>query len=188
MIILTKNRIIEKGDEFRHTDGRWIPVPDKNVGLQVLFSEYKEVRRPREEPKNGSTAVIVVNEKITRDVSETNRKLPTVISKKAHENADNGNITMMPATKVVVPALHNEKKISFVDRYPLPIWIGRNGTYYNRGLMLYHRTGSHEGIIKMVPVGLRGEARNALIEFPVEVIPDVIEFLQRHQPTTTGGK
>jgi hypothetical protein len=51
MNILTKNRIIEKGDEFRHTDGRWLPVPAKKVGLQILFSDYKEVRRPSEEPQ-----------------------------------------------------------------------------------------------------------------------------------------
>src|SRR5262249_32056807 len=50
MNILTKNRIIEKGDEFRHADGRWMPIPDANIGLQIMFSKYTEVRRPGEEP------------------------------------------------------------------------------------------------------------------------------------------
>jgi hypothetical protein len=59
MNTLTKNRIIEKGDEFRHKDGRWMPVPDKNVGLQIMFSEYKEVRRPSETPPKDFPAPVL---------------------------------------------------------------------------------------------------------------------------------
>lgn len=58
MSILTKNRILQKGDEF--FDGaHWKAVPAKDHGIQILFTKYDKVRRPGEpDPKpqgNGKT-------------------------------------------------------------------------------------------------------------------------------------
>jgi hypothetical protein len=51
MNILTKNRILQKGDEYRSNgNGEWKPVPKDNFGLQIEFTDYKEVRRPSEQP------------------------------------------------------------------------------------------------------------------------------------------
>lgn len=50
MNILTPNRIIEAGDEYRNGDG-WKPIPAKDIGLQIRFTPYKEVRRSTESPK-----------------------------------------------------------------------------------------------------------------------------------------
>jgi hypothetical protein len=52
MNTLTKNRILQKGDEYRD-NGTWKPVADKDFGLQVMFTPYKEVRRPSEKPPKG---------------------------------------------------------------------------------------------------------------------------------------
>jgi hypothetical protein len=49
MNTLTKNRILQKGDEYRD-NGAWKPVPKDNFGLQVQFTDYMEVRRPSETP------------------------------------------------------------------------------------------------------------------------------------------
>ena len=51
MNTLTKNRILQKGDEYRN-NGEWKSVPKENFGLQIQFTDYKEVRRPSETPQN----------------------------------------------------------------------------------------------------------------------------------------
>jgi hypothetical protein len=50
MNTLTKNRILQKGDEYRD-NGEWKPVPKENIGLQVMFTPYPECRRPSEKPQ-----------------------------------------------------------------------------------------------------------------------------------------
>jgi hypothetical protein len=50
MNTLTKNRILQKGDEYRQ-NGAWKPVPKDDFGLQVQFTDYAEVRRPSETPQ-----------------------------------------------------------------------------------------------------------------------------------------
>lgn len=52
MNTLTKNRILQKGDEyFEPKKGKgWTAVPSENFGLQIQFTDYKEVRRPSEQP------------------------------------------------------------------------------------------------------------------------------------------
>jgi hypothetical protein len=59
-------------------------------------------------------------------------------------------------------------------------WIGRNGTFKCRGLSIYKHG---KGVIKMVPVGKRGEAKNAEIEFPVNAIGQIVDFLNKQKPT-----
>jgi hypothetical protein len=57
MNTLTKNRILQKGDEYRN-NGEWKSVPKENFGLQIQFTDYKEVRRPSEQPfQQGSETV-----------------------------------------------------------------------------------------------------------------------------------
>jgi hypothetical protein len=51
MTTLTKNRILEKGDQFFNGTG-WVPVPATDLGLQVQFVKYKEIRRPSEAGKD----------------------------------------------------------------------------------------------------------------------------------------
>lgn len=47
MNTLTKNRILQKGDEY--LDGeKWKAVPSNDYGLQIMFTKYAEVRRPSE--------------------------------------------------------------------------------------------------------------------------------------------
>ena len=38
-----------KGDEYRD-NGTWKPVPADDIGSQIMFTKYTEVRRPSEEP------------------------------------------------------------------------------------------------------------------------------------------
>lgn len=114
MNILTKNRILQKGDEYRN-NGEWKAVPEKNYGLQIQFTDYKEVRRPSETPfvHGGAPAIpcepksrgaeTVKSKTRTPDAEKVNvpvptpsgtgatpshdhlaSYLPTIISKKAH--------------------------------------------------------------------------------------------------------
>lgn len=50
MSILTNNRILQEGDEYKD-NGKWKPIPKKSVGLLVEFAKFKEVRRPSETAK-----------------------------------------------------------------------------------------------------------------------------------------
>jgi hypothetical protein len=113
MNTLTSNRIIEKGDEYRD-NGTWRPVPDNDIGLQIAFTKYSEVRRPsetlRETPETAKDArtevaespvsptpislklegsnppVAAEGEQVTphRVAPVRSESLPTVVSKKAH--------------------------------------------------------------------------------------------------------
>jgi hypothetical protein len=47
MSILTKNRILQRGDQF-YDGANWKDVPAKDHGIQILFTKYDKVRRPSE--------------------------------------------------------------------------------------------------------------------------------------------
>jgi hypothetical protein len=111
---LTKNRILQEGDEYKD-NGAWKPVPKDNLGLQVMFTPSKEVRRPSEKPSlretpetarpteapkravsptlispkqaagKIATPVAAESEKVPVPThSGTGHTLPTIVSKKAH--------------------------------------------------------------------------------------------------------
>lgn len=50
MNTLTKNRILQKGDEYLTNSGDWKKVPDCDIGMLIQFTQYTEVRRPSEQP------------------------------------------------------------------------------------------------------------------------------------------
>jgi hypothetical protein len=188
MNTLTKNRIIEKGDEFRNKDGTWQPVPDKAVGLQIMFTPYTEVRRPSEAPfkkevlaqsDNGNVTLAPPDAEVAKRVAfvkrvaagepmpHENSHLPTVISPKAH--------TRKPHLALPRAIVLDMADVKYTDLSAIPNWIGRNGTYKAIGLNLY-RTKSD--VIQLRPIGKRGVARNALIEFPAADIPKIMEWLE----------
>lgn len=136
------------------------------------------------------------------------KELPTVVSTKAHTRNPEGHghkkhlhltatakaikaiMSAMPPPPIVKPlpstvaACANETVIP----YPAPsaarrspIWTGRNGTFVARKLNVIAGTGASEGIIKLIPEGKRGMARNAVIEFPASIIPQLTDWLLRHQ-------
>jgi hypothetical protein len=49
MNTLTKNRILEPGDEYKDGD-KWKAIPKIDLGLQIMFTKYEQVRRPSEKP------------------------------------------------------------------------------------------------------------------------------------------
>lgn len=244
MNTLTKNRILQDGDEYLDFDkGEWKPVPATDFGLQIMFTKYGEVRRPSETPSaNGagetpapqrSTATVAapsVENKPTasplpreypapKPLSMTMTKsgkakaLPTVVSAKAHTlpplRLTRAEIRMTkPLTRAdyskAAKAAKAAKKVTSgkipasagVKVTPLPtslsvsypaspecVWTGRNGTFTARALNM-HVTPSGE-VIQIVPQGKRGAAKSAIIEFPASIIPQVVDWLLRQQPTPT---
>ncbi len=117
--------------------------------------------------------------------------LPTVVSTKAHtkemtplEYLQTLAKTKAADPKPVVLAGTTETRANITwpmhsKAMPECQWIGRNGTFRCRGINIYQHG---KGIIKFVPVGARGEAKNAEIEFPAAAIPQVINFLNKHKP------
>lgn len=194
MNVLTKNRIIEKGDEFHAKDGRWMPVPDKNVGLQIMFSEYKEVRRPSEKPisiispdsDGKSIGTKAEKEKTPVPIPSgaggtlhDTSYLPTVVSKKAHtELVHDPALDAMEAEQAglakVVISFVPPAAIEYSDLSAMPGWIGRNGTFKATGLNVQRMPND---LIQLRPIGKRGLAKNALIEIPVADIPTLIARL-----------
>jgi hypothetical protein len=201
MNTLSKNRIIEKGDEFRHTDGRWLPVPDGNVGLQIMYSEYKEVRRPSEANITLAPPTPERMAELEREQEQADRKkraalpaenshLPTVVSKKAHTEPTNnrGFPLHKPPTKPY-PADPEAKSpvsilggaiINYTDLSAMPEWIGRNGTFKATGLDVQR---TKNDLIQFRPIGKRGLAKNALIEIPIKDIAALLSALTREKET-----
>jgi hypothetical protein len=204
MNTLTPNRILKEGDEYRK-NGTWLPVPKDDYGLQIMFTKYAEVRRPSEKaisPDGGASVPAVKAEKVNVPaptpsgagatpavLKQLDRHgLPTVVSKKAHllvRHEDGKPIfkeptSTTPTPKPVVLSGTTETRAGITWHSKLEPecrWIGRNGTFKCRGVNLEFRK---QGTIAVLPVGARGEAKNAEIEFPVNAIPQVIDFLQKH--------
>lgn len=198
MNILTENRIIEAGDEYRNNGDAWKPVPFKDVGLQVRFTDYKEVRRPKEQ-----STVTVTLPSISPDSETPMPKAAEIVTAKAE--SDNAPVPSHSGTGDTLPTVISPKAHKGTTRHPTiyetiidytpsianrpPKWIGRNGTFIARGLRIRVGSGGFDnGIVGMVPVGKRGLARNAIIEFPAEIIPHVIEFLEKHRPQNEKHK
>lgn len=239
MNTLTPNRIIEKGDEYFQS-GEWHPVPPNDIGLQIQFTKYKEVRRPSEKatpispkppqaakaeakqvpasgvsPAGGESPNITLTPVKPRPLSETfgkkpkaakAKELPTVISQVAH-GKERFRVGLTPRSKAALKAIVADAEarvihgistkeaiklskptskgvyadilIPYTDLSALPNWIGRNGRFKAIGIKL---TATPAGLIQVVPVGARGVAKNALIEFPATEISKVVDFLLRHQP------
>lgn len=204
MNTLTKNRILEAGDEYRD-NGTWKAIPPKDLGLQIMFTKYSEVRRPSEEPlktispdseklMQGTPAAIVTDKAEAKQVPASGvspaggESLPTIISKRAHCAA----IPKVPLPKVVpwtlsMPVANGVLEIPFPAGSPPTQWIGRNGTFYAKGvhLQVIEHLMEEDNIIQIRPKGARGLAKNALIEFPASIIPQVVDWLIRMQPATT---
>lgn len=88
-------------------------------------------------------------------------------------------VERQPKLKPVTSPLNTEIPFSPTD--PPCIWIGRNGTFRQQGVNIYaHNSGK---VIKIVPTGKRGAAKNAQIEFPASAIPQIIDFLNKHNKT-----
>lgn len=223
MNTLTKNRILQKGDEYSD-NGTWKAVPKEDFGLQVMFTKYTQVRRPGEKPilretpatvKDAPTEVpkrvaspnpispdsekpeatrpsAIVTAKAESDSSPVpshsgtgQRSLPTVVSKKAHTHCAAPNVILTPAVAAVKKAiLSGMIEIPFPSTYPDCPWTGRNGTFYARAIDFHVREDLDpaDNVIEIRPVGKRGLAQNAVIRFPASIIPQVVDWLLRHQP------
>jgi hypothetical protein len=215
MNTLTANRILQKGDEYRD-NGTWKPVPANDYGLQIMFTTYKEVRRPTETPfvHGGAPAVRVEPEKPapkaekvtpvpTAPLAQSEKEivdagLPTFVSRKAHlsgvtvsktgliekihktlretpetSKADSTEVAKSPASPT--PPAYAE--ITFPAGAPRTIWTGRNGTFNSVAVNLHRYKGTD--VCAIIPQGKRGVAKNAIIEFPITAIPQMIDFLKR---------
>lgn len=237
MNTLTKNRILEAGDEYR-ANGIWKPVPDTDIGLQIGFTKYSEVRRPSEAPPATPHGVPYTPEVAdylkaqqqqepftpwqdlltekqkaelpphlqqgSQTVRQESAKLPIAgsipapaskpISPNAPEAPKAEDETSTPAATHPVAGgsptaedillkmpLHRvglgTSQDSIIVKYPKGndcIWTGRNGTFNGVALEAM----SFNDKIMLSPMGKRGVG-NCTIQFPVSVIPDLIDWLQR---------
>jgi hypothetical protein len=88
MTTLTPNRIIEKGDQY--LDGeKWKPVPEIDIGLQIQFTDYAQVRRPSEAPPHTTLSpeqyakLKPASPKPLRETPDTAKESPTEAPKRA---------------------------------------------------------------------------------------------------------
>ena len=205
MNTLTKNRIIAEGDEYLNANGQWYSVLPSDIGLQVMFSKRSQVRRPSENPSTtplAQTCTLTPSKdcKGAPEKGTATTQTPTVApTAKADLPVPNGLVeTLEKLTKDMekerlekkrVIALKESRRIATASpssdrlnvKYPMRFsgcrWIGRNGTYNQVAINLIRNNGT----IRVVPQGVRGEAKNAQIEFPVEVIPQLTDWLIQQQ-------
>ena len=218
-----------KGDEYRD-NGTWKPVSADDIGSQIMFTKYTEVRRPSEEPfkaispDNVATAKAAPNvakaEKVItpvptpsgtgethqRTVADLKRILehPSTVIVETDAAKKTGLLTAIKKTLRETPETVNEERTEVAkspasptlpthasvtwdtDKEPSCRWIGRNGTFQCRGVNIELRKGisPSKDVIAVLPVGKRGEAKNAEIEFPVNAIPQIIDFLKQTYDNT----
>lgn len=219
MNILTPNRILEAGDEYRD-NGTWKPITPEDIGTQVMFSSYKEVRRPKEQGSQverhqsakleiegsiPSPALQSPDETLARIEAELIRERDLTISPNGERSlqtaserpSSDGAKAKTDALPAASTVTEKAEKVNVPTPTPSGVgttpsgaisigfdkkhgcrWIGRNGTFYQQGIGFY----ASPDCIRIVPYGRRGEAKNAMIEFPVEIIPQLIDWLKEHQP------
>ena len=116
--------------------------------------------------------------------------LPTVVSHKAHKPIRVSDVTRAKEAFAELKRMERERyagitaatpssfmrEIKFPAGSPKTIWTGRNGTFNSLGVELQREAGTD--VCSIVPQGKRGTAKNAIIEFPVAAIPQMIDFLQ----------
>ena len=199
MNTLTKNRILENGDEY--LSGReWKPVPARDWGMQIMFTKYAQVRRPREEPPKEHKCIITQKNDFKGAPANGTATMPTPIAATTAKAAspepksstptidrliDRENITLTPPTTTLdvdgtALTLASAIQIQFSKTSPYCQWIGRNGTYHQVALNMNRK----DGVITIKPSGKRGVARNAEIEFPVEILPQLTDWLLQQQLET----
>jgi hypothetical protein len=210
MNTLTKNRIIEAGDEYL-IDGHWKPVTEKLIGLQVLFSGLTQIRRPSEEPpkpispdsglgactenpaKAESEKTPVPTHSGTGDHSSS--YLPTVVSRKAHvltaQEITSRSLAKVTAeigpTGPIEKAIEKAKARALISdskevRFPPSKYCYPVWTGRN-GTFDCKAINLHRtknDVIQIIPQGKRGPG-NCLIEFPAAVIPEIVEWLKGQQ-------
>jgi hypothetical protein len=161
------------------------PISQDSVGREskqnAANAESEQVARPlvaqgpgeRSEPPEASAAEI------------ERAGLPTVVSTKAHKieaTYDSTGPAPFPpkipdpnatAIKIKFPGLGAMKD--------LPVWTGRNGTFNGYGINLTRLNGLGGMMtdrVMLTPIGKRGEG-NCIIEFPVSIIPQLIDWLEK---------
>src|SRR5215469_11485 len=78
---LDKHRILEKGDEYLTSSNGWKPVPSADLGIQIMFTKYTQVRRPGEAQNNSDTWAHVQEK--NKPISPDSEKLSSRESAKA---------------------------------------------------------------------------------------------------------
>lgn len=208
MNVLTKNRILQKGDEF-NSEGKWKPIPAADFGLQIMFTPYKEVRRPTEEPpktlpispdrkQSGASPAKTEPPSPAKAESEKTpvpthsgtgeRSYPTAKPLAATYGGDlHTKLAKKLEAKKLPTVVRRQITIPYPDKSTPCIWIGRNGTFNAEGIQfnVLEQADEKDNVIRIRPIGKRGLARNAVIEFPASIIPQVVDWLLRMQPAKT---
>lgn len=200
MNILTKNRILQAGDEYK-SGNEWKPILPKDIGMQILFTTYKEVRRPSEAPytpptpkpkpispdspdsaKAGGIAkaesdniTLVPSHSGTGVTPTIDKDIPATEIELPTVISAKAHKRLKPAMVIVSGSTPEEISIPYTDLSALPLWTGRNGTFHATAIRLRVMK---NGLIQIRPEGKRGLAKNALIEIPVADLLPVIKWLE----------
>jgi hypothetical protein len=172
-------------------------------------AESEQVARPVVARGTGERSLVKVidqygeSTKLVSKAEVERAGLPTVVSKKAHEAPEYHAppVTPLPPPKPLLRETETEKvvakakligassdktKIKFPGLGAMtyrPIWTGRNGTFNGYGIDLMRL----DDRVMVTPIGKRGVG-NCLIEFPVTIIPQLIDWLAEQYKGTTKTK
>jgi hypothetical protein len=233
MSTLTPNRILQKGDQWNDNGTwKPVPKEELGLQIIFSKLKKHELRRPSEKdktisqdrgehPSANAESEQVARPAVARGAGERSEPLdchvpepigkteveraglPTVVSKKAHEEEapeyHAPPVTPLPPPKPLLRETETEKVIAKAKlligassdktkiKFPglgamtyQPIWTGRNGTFNGYGIDLMRL----DDRVMVTPIGKRGVG-NCLIEFPVTIIPQLIDWLAQQYKRTT---
>lgn len=210
MNTLTKNRILQEGDEYNYDNKEpWKKVPKNDWGLQILFSPYKnmEVRRPSEKP----VSVPLLPDETLGATGEIVKRIspkPRALNATAAAESDKTPVASHSATgESPTPEPRTDEASG------LPLYVPKKGekmVTVGAGFSPSNdivkikfpktttppiwtgRNGTFNGygldlmqiadeVVMLSPIGKRGVG-NACIQIPISVIPQLVDWLsQQHK-------
>jgi hypothetical protein len=174
------------------------PVPDKvtPVPTAPLAQSEKEivdaglptfVSRKAHSVGKGSGKPIGFDHKgkLVREKPETSKDATTEVAESpaspvpacTYDHEGKAPFPPLPPAPVGLSAPTTYQEITFPVGSPHTIWTGRNGTFNSVAVNLHRYKGTD--VCAIIPQGKRGVAKNAIIEFPITAIPQMIDFLKR---------
>src|SRR5262245_28666778 len=206
MSTLTPNRILQKGDEYSIRNGTWVPVPDKEVGLQIMFSGLPKksiFRRPTEKEPTISPNRQGQPEKPKSAEAEGSQVVPHRVAPVRDESPTPVIDREIPVEEIKVPSIA-EWDAGIGVKTPVTL-SGRTAPIFKpivtgvgsitqikfpeeaANVMWTGRNGTFYGkglqvhevlddCIAFQPIGQRGTG-NCLIEIPKAILPELINVL-----------
>jgi hypothetical protein len=173
---------------IKHTEPDKAPAPAPAAPLAQSEKEIVDAGLPTfvsRKAHSGKPIGFDHKGKLVREKPETSKDATTEVAESpaspvpacTYDPTGPAPFPPLPPAPVGLSAPTTYQEITFPVGSPHTIWTGRNGTFNSVAVNLHRYKGTD--VCAIIPQGKRGVAKNAIIEFPITAIPQMIDFLKR---------